>query len=143
MKHHFYSTLAIAVIAGSLLSTAAMAQDTTGTTAPVVNPGGANVPASDDPAKIPGHPRINQVDKRLENQQDRINKGVADGQINAKQESRDETSLQNKEQKLSADEAKNGGHITKAEQKSLNKGLNKNSKRIHRQRKAGRKDKQK
>ena len=39
---------------------------------------------------VPGHPRISEVDRRLENQQGRIGAGVKDGQINAKQESRDE-----------------------------------------------------
>ena len=34
---------------------------------------------------LPGHPRINQIDQRLENQQKRIESGVQDGQINAKQ----------------------------------------------------------
>jgi hypothetical protein len=86
---------------------------------------------------IPGHPRVNEVDQRLENQQNRIDNGVKDGQINAKQEMRDEKTDAKVSQELSADQAKNGGHITKAEQRKMNKQLNGNSKRIHRQRTKG------
>ena len=84
--------------------------------------------------EIPGHPRVSEVDSRIENQQQRIDKGVADGTINAKQAARDDTKLTHEETALSKDEAKHNGHITKREQRQLNKGLNKNSKRIHKQR---------
>jgi hypothetical protein len=83
---------------------------------------------------VPGHPRINEVNQRLDNQQNRIDHGVADGQINAKQEARDDKHLSNVEQRESRDEAKHGGHLTKNEQRNLNRSLNRNSNRIHRQR---------
>ena len=135
MKHQFYAALATVVLTGTLLSSAAMAQDAAGTAAA---PTTATAPAAPTAgATDPGHPRVNQIDKRIENQQKRIDAGVADGQLTKKEAARDEKSLDNKEKKLSADEAKNGGHITKAEEKNLNKGLNKNSRRIHRQRKEG------
>lgn len=87
---------------------------------------------------VPGHPRVNEVDQRLENQQKRIDSGVASGAINAKQEARDEKVDAKVSGQLSADEAKHGGHITKAEQVKMNRELNHNSKRIHRQKvKAG------
>lgn len=38
---------------------------------------------------VPGHPHVNGVNYRLENQQDRIQAGVKDGQLNAKQTTRD------------------------------------------------------
>jgi len=82
----------------------------------------------------PGHPRVNEVNQRLDNQQNRIQKGVADGQINAKQEARDDKHDANIAQRESADQAKHGGHLTKQEQRNLNKSENKNSKRIHNQR---------
>lgn len=85
----------------------------------------------------PGHPRINEVEQRIQNQQDRVDKGVSDGQINAKQAARDDAKLGREQTSLNQDEAKNGGHITKGEQKNLNKRLNKGSRTIHRQRKAG------
>jgi hypothetical protein len=116
MNKHIKLTIAAALIAGSsLVSTVAFAQ-TTDTT-------------------VPGHPRVNEVDQRLDNQQQRIDAGVASGQINAKQEARDNKTDAKVSQELSADEAKNNGHITKAEQKKMNKQLNGNSKKIHKQRK--------
>ena len=83
---------------------------------------------------VPGHPRINEVDQRLENQQDRIDAGVNKGQINAKQEARDNARDSRVAQRLSADEAKNGGKITKGEQRRLNRALNRNSAHIYHQR---------
>ena len=92
--------------------------------------------AQSEPAPVPDHPRVNEVNQRLDNQQDRIQKGVADGQINAKQAARDEKHDANIAQRESVDEAKHGGHLTKTEQHHLNKSLNKNSGRIHKQRAA-------
>lgn len=87
---------------------------------------------------VPGHPRVSEVDQRLENQQKRIDSGVASGAINAKQEAKDQKVDAKVSQELSADEAKNGGKITAAEQTKMNGQLNKNSKRIHHQKvKAG------
>jgi hypothetical protein len=83
---------------------------------------------------VPGHPRVNEVNQRLDNQQNRIQAGVADGQLNAKQAAHDEKQDANIAQRESKDEAKNGGHLTKNEQKNLNKSLNQDSKRIHKQR---------
>ncbi|MGC1550962.1 MAG: hypothetical protein WA777_20755 [Rhodanobacter sp.] len=85
-------------------------------------------------ATDPGHPRVNEVNQRLDNQQNRIQKGVADGQINAKQEARDDKHDANIAQRESADQAKDGGHLTKQQQRNLNKSENQNSKRIHKQR---------
>lgn len=82
----------------------------------------------------PGHPRVNEVQQRIDNQQSRVDKGVSDGQINAKQAARDDAKLAREQKSLNQDQAKDGGHITKAEQKNLNKRLNKGSKQIHRQR---------
>jgi opacity protein-like surface antigen len=107
--------LTVALVAGALMSSTAFAQTVT-------------------PTDVPGHPRVNEIDQRDANQQNRINAGVADGQINAKQAARDDTRLQKDEQRQSADEAKHGGHLTKREQRRLNRGLNKNSRHIHNQR---------
>ena len=83
---------------------------------------------------VPGHPRINEIDQRLENQQRRIDAGVNSGQINAKQEARDNALDSKVAQQLSTDEAKHGGRITKSEQRRLNRELNRNSARIYKQR---------
>lgn len=88
-------------------------------------------------APVPGHARVNEIDQRLENQQKRIDNGVAAGTINAKQEARDEKADAKVSTELSKDEAKNGGHITKAEQVKMNRQLDHNSKRIHRQKEKG------
>jgi hypothetical protein len=85
-------------------------------------------------ANDPGHPRVTEVNQRLDNQQNRVDKGVADGQINAKQAARDDKHDANIAQRESKDQAKNGGHLTKKEQNNLNKSENANSKRIKDQR---------
>lgn len=84
---------------------------------------------------VPGHPRVNEVNHRLANQQSRTQSGVADGQINARQGARDEKHDANIAQRESADQARHNGHLTKGEDKRLNKSESRDSKRIHRQRK--------
>jgi hypothetical protein len=77
---------------------------------------------------------VNEVEQRVDNQQNRVDRGISDGQINAKQAAHDDNKLAREQKSLNRDEAKNGGHITKSEQSHLNKRLNKGSKQIHRQR---------
>jgi len=84
-------------------------------------------------APVPDHPRENEVNQRLDNQQARINQGLANGTMTGKQAARDEQHDANIAQRESVDESKHGGHITKAEQARLNKSENKNSKRIYKQ----------
>ena len=76
---------------------------------------------------IPGHPRINEVNDSIDIQQNRVTKQEAAGKITAEQAAKDQERLANESQRLSADEAKNGGHIIKAEQHNLNKSLNRNN----------------
>ena len=83
-----------------------------------------------DTAPVPGHPRVNEVNQRIDNQQKRIDKGVANGTITPQQQARDEKRLANVSQRASADEAKNGGHLTQGEQTRLNHSLNKNSRHV-------------
>jgi hypothetical protein len=85
---------------------------------------------------VPGHPRVSEIDRRLERQQNRTAAGVNGGQINARQEARDASADTRAARQLSRDEAANGGHITKGEQRQLNHELNHNSGRIYRQRHA-------
>ena len=82
---------------------------------------------------VPDHPRVNEVNQRLDNQQARINQGLANGTMSGKQAARDEQHDANIAKRESVDEAKHGGHLTKGEQNRLNKSLNKNSKRIYNQ----------
>ena len=69
----------------------------------------------------PGHPRVNEVNQREENQQKRIANGINKGSLNAHETAnleRREASVQKQEQ---ADMAKHNGHLTKAEQRQLNR----------------------
>jgi len=85
-------------------------------------------------ASLPGHPRVNEVNTRINNQQARTQAGVANGTITAKQAARDETHDANIAQRASVDEAKHNGHLTKRESHRLNRAESRNSRRIHRQR---------
>ena len=84
-------------------------------------------------APVPDHPRENEVNQRLDNQQARVNQGLANGTMTGQQAARDEKHDENIAQREAVDESKHNGHITKAEQSRLNKSENKNSKRIYRQ----------
>jgi hypothetical protein len=82
---------------------------------------------------VPDHPRVNEVNQRLDNQQARINQGLANGTMTGKQAARDEAHDANIAKRESVDEAEHNGHLTKGEQQRLNKSENKNSRRIYRQ----------
>lgn len=78
----------------------------------------------------PGHPRVNQVNRREQNQQNRIANGVKNDKLTPGQTAhleKGEQRLQNNEKK---DMAKDKGHLTKANQKQLNHEANHMSKRI-------------
>src|SRR6202142_3223685 len=79
----------------------------------------------------PGHPRVNEVNQREENQQKRIANGINNGSLNAHETAnleRREASVQKQEQ---ADMAKHNGHLTKAEQNQLNRRQNRISHSIY------------
>jgi hypothetical protein len=82
---------------------------------------------------VPGHPRVNEVNNRLDNQQNRIDKGLANGTMTQKQAERDETHDANIARRESVDEAKHGGHLTKGEQNRLNRSENRDSRHIYKQ----------
>ena len=85
----------------------------------------------------PGHPRVNEVERRIDRQQSRVDKGVSAGQINAAQAARDDAKLGREQASLNKDMAGDNGHITRGEQRNLNRRLNRGSARIHHQRVAG------
>lgn len=120
------SLLILAV--GGALTFAAAQSSTPAQPAPV--PPAANEPAG--PGVVdPGHPRVNEVDQRLQNQKERIEQGVKNGTISkeeARRMWRNDQRIANQERK---DMAANGGHLTKQEQQNLNKALNHNSKKIY------------
>src|SRR5581483_8012750 len=82
---------------------------------------------------VPNHPRVNEVNNRLENQQDRIQNGLKNGTMTQQQAARDEAHDANIARRESADEAKHNGHLTKKEQGNLNHAENRNSKHIYKQ----------
>jgi hypothetical protein len=80
----------------------------------------------------PGHPRVNQVNRREGRQQRRIANGVKNGSLNPKETAnleRREAGVQRQEQR---DMAKHNGHLTKAEQRQLNRRENRISRSIYR-----------
>jgi predicted carbohydrate-binding protein with CBM5 and CBM33 domain len=100
----------------------------------LIGSGGAATAQTTAAAADPGHPRINEVQRRVDNQENRVDRGISDGQINAKRAAHDDAKLSREQKSLSRDEARNGGHITKTEQRNLNRRLNRGSRQIHRQR---------
>ncbi len=79
----------------------------------------------------PGHPRVNEVNTREQNQQDRIANGEKNGTMTAGQASRVENREQNIENQQKADMAAHNGHLTKSEQRQLNREQNRTSKQIY------------
>jgi hypothetical protein len=76
------------------------------------------------------HPRRTQVNSRLANQNKRIHNEVKDGQINKAQAAKlhsEDHAIRQEERTMAST---NGGHITKAEQKSLNQQENQVSRQI-------------
>jgi hypothetical protein len=118
MNNKFTNSLVVLAVGGLMLVGSAAAQSTTNTS-------GAGPGVVD-----PGHPRVNQVNGREANQQRRIGNGVANGTLTSKQAThleKRETAVQNREQ---ADMAKHNGHLTKAEQKGINRQQNRISRSI-------------
>ena len=117
MNKKIGSSLLVLAVGGMMLVGSATAQQNTGAGPGVVDP---------------GHPRVNQVNSREGRQQQRIANGVKNGTLTPRQtahlENR-EAHLQNREQR---DMAKNNGHLTKPEQRGLNRQENRISRSIAR-----------
>ncbi|MBV8049866.1 MAG: hypothetical protein JOZ80_01680 [Acidobacteriaceae bacterium] len=117
MKNKLGSSLLVLAVAGLMCTASAAAQSNTSGAGPGVYD--------------PGHPRVNEVNQREQNQQNRIANGLKNDTLNAQQASnleKREANLQNREQK---DMAAHNGHLTKAEQNSLNRQENRISKSIY------------
>jgi hypothetical protein len=118
MNNTFTNSLLTLAVGGLMLAGSASAQTSTTSGA---GPGVVD----------PGHPRVNQVNKREGSQQQRIGNGVKRGKLSAQQTSnleKREASVQNREKK---DMAAHNGHLTKAEQKGINQQQNRISKSIY------------
>jgi hypothetical protein len=79
----------------------------------------------------PGHPRVNEVNAREANQQNRIANGVKNGTLSPGQASHLENREQHIENQEKADMAAHNGHLTKQEQRQLNREQNRTSKQIY------------
>jgi len=79
----------------------------------------------------PGHPRVNQVNGREQNQQDRIANGVKSGELTPHETAKLENQEQHINHQEKKDMAEHNGHLTKGEQNHLNKEQNKESARIY------------
>ena len=118
MTSKISNVLAVLAVGGLMLVGSAAAQSSTSGAGPGV--------------VDPGHPRVNQVNRREANQQKRIGNGVANRKLTSKQAThleKRETAVQNREQ---ADMAKHNGHLTKAEQRGINRQQNRISRSIAR-----------
>jgi hypothetical protein len=118
MINQISKSLLILAVGGLMFTGSAIAQTTTTSGA---GPGVVD----------PGHPRVNQVNGRETNQQNRIANGVKNGSLSPKQTSNlenREASVQNREKK---DMAAHNGHLTKAEQNGINRQQNRISKSIY------------
>ena|SRR5438309_1812705 len=115
MKNKISSSLAVLAVGGIMLVGSATAQSGAG-------PGVVD----------PGHPRVNQVNRREGRQQQRIANGVKNGSLTPRQTAHLENREANLQRRERRDMAKNNGHLTKGEQRRLNRQENRISRSIAR-----------
>jgi hypothetical protein len=113
MKNTIAKSLFVLAIGGLISVGAAVAQNTE--------------PVQQDP----GHPRVNQVDQRQANQQERIGQGLKSGSLTAGEAARLERNEARIQRQKRADMAAHGGHLTKQEQNQINREQNKQSHAIY------------
>jgi hypothetical protein len=79
------------------------------------------------------HPRRAEVNRRERNQQRRIDRKVANGQLSAQQAKQIESNEAGVKAQERAEVKANGGYLTKPQQRQLNRELNQDSRAIHNQ----------
>ena len=72
----------------------------------------------------PGHPRVNEVNQREQNQEQKIAQGVSNGSLTSQQAAHLQGAENRIKQQEANDLAKNNGHLTKAEDRQLNREEN-------------------
>ena len=82
------------------------------------------------PTHLQNHPRVNQVNRREDNQERRINTERRDGKLSGAQARQDRRNLKSINQEKHDMRRADNGHLTKADQRSLNQQLNHNSRKI-------------
>jgi len=120
MTNKIMQSLLVLAVGGLMVagSAAAQAQNT--------NTSGAGAGQVD-----PGHPRVNQVNHREQNQQNRIANGVKNDKLTPGQTARLEKGQQRLQNNEKKDMAKDNGHLTKQNQRQLNREANRQSARIY------------
>jgi len=78
----------------------------------------------------PGHPRVTEVQGRQQNQQDRIANGIKSGSLTPREATHLEKREGRIEKQKEADMAAHNGHLTKPEQRQLNREENRTSRKI-------------
>jgi hypothetical protein len=141
MRNKIVHSLLVLTVAGVLLlAGSAVGQSSTPSPAqPVPSPAQPSPsPAQPNPTQgagpgvnDPGHPYVNQVNNRLEQQKQAIEQAVRNGTITRQQAQQLWNNDKRIAQRESQDMAANGGHLTKQEQRQLNRQLNKSGNRIH------------
>ena len=82
------------------------------------------------PTHLGKHPRVNQVNKRIDNQEKRITEERKEGELTKGQAKQDRANLKAINNEKREMRKSDGGHLTKADQNALNQQLNSNSKNI-------------
>src|SRR5215471_19340808 len=109
-------SLLVLAVGGLMLSSAAAQTTTSGAGPGVVDP---------------NHPRVNEINQREQNQQNRIANGIKNDKLTPGQAARLERGEQRLENNEKRDMAKDNGHLTKKDQRQLNREANHMSKRIY------------
>jgi hypothetical protein len=130
MKTLIHAVLALAF--AGLLASAVLAQTTNGSTS-AASGGSSNSATSGAGPGVydPNHPRVNQINHREQRQQNRIANGIKNDKLTPKQTAgleKRENRLQNNEKR---DMAQNNGHLTKKDQRQLNREANRTSTKIY------------
>jgi len=131
MNNKFTQSLLVLAVGGLLYVSPATAQTQTATPA-ASNTSGAGAGKFD-----PGHPRVNQVNRRETRQQNRIGNGIKNGQLKPGQAARLEKGEQRLQNNEKRDMARDNGHLTKKDQHQLNHEANHMSKRIYHDKHSG------
>jgi uncharacterized lipoprotein YajG len=119
MINKITNSLLVLAVGGLMLAGSAAAQTNSNTSG-----AGAGV---DDP----NHPRVNQINQREQNQQNRIANGIKNDKLTPGQAARLEKGQQRLVNNEKRDMAANNGHLTKKDQRQLNHEANRQSRKIY------------
>lgn len=84
-----------------------------------------------NPTHLKNHPRVNQVNQRIQNQRARIAQGVKSGEISKAQDRQLHAERHAIKQEEHTMRQMDNGHLTRADQKVLNQQLNERSQDIY------------